>query len=220
MSHNTAFTPFDRATWARAGHYDHYMNDSRCMHSTVVELDITQLRRRLKAGGLRAYPAQIWLLTAAVNRHAEFRTGTDGQGRPGTYELRHPSFTVLNRQTETFSCVWTPWEPDFSTFYRAATEVMDTCADGSLVPPVPAGEMPPNVFDISSLPWLEFTGFHLSLFSQGTHLAPIFSLGKYRERDGRTLLPLAIQIHHAAADGLHVGRFVQTLQELTDQFEG
>lgn len=211
------FTPIDRAAWARAEHYDHYMHTARCMHSTVVNIDVTALRQALKRRGLRAYPAQIWMLAAAVNRHAEFRMARDGSGAPGVWSFCHPSFTVLNRETETFSCLWTPWEEEFSAFYQSAVEVMDTRATGRIFP---QGDMPDNLFDISSLPWVEFTSFHLSLYTEGTHLAPIFTLGKYVQQGDRLLLPLAIQIHHAACDGLHLGRFVETLQELAEGCEG
>ncbi|MFC8599839.1 CatA-like O-acetyltransferase [Isoptericola sp. NPDC057191] len=42
----------------------------------------------------------------------------------------------------------------------------------------------------------------------------IFTLGRYVERDGRVLLPLAVQVHHAVADGFHTARLVNELQEL------
>ena len=43
---------------------------------------------------------------------------------------------------------------------------------------------------------------------------PIFTLGKYYEEDGKILLPLAVQVHHAVCDGFHICRFVNELQEL------
>ena len=49
-------------------------------------------------------------------------------------------------------------------------------------------------------------------------LLPIFTMGKYFERDGKRLLPLAIQVHHAVCDGYHVGVFVEKLQGYIDQF--
>ncbi|MFD0019701.1 CatA-like O-acetyltransferase [Streptomyces sp. NPDC058382] len=46
------------------------------------------------------------------------------------------------------------------------------------------------------------------------HLAPVFTLGRYVEREGRALLPLAVQIHHAAADGFHTARPVDEPEAL------
>ena len=63
-----------------------------------------------------------------------------------------------------------------------------------------------GIFNVSAVPWTSFTGFNLNLQKGYGYLPPIFTLGKYRTEHGRTLLPLAVQVHHAAADGFHVGR--------------
>ncbi|MFD4662803.1 CatA-like O-acetyltransferase [Streptomyces halstedii] len=47
------------------------------------------------------------------------------------------------------------------------------------------------------------------------HLAPICTLGRYVEREGRVLLPLTVQIHHTTADGFHTARLVDELEALT-----
>ncbi len=67
---------------------------------------------------------------------------------------------------------------------------------------------------MSSLPWASFTGFNLNIGNDWDHLAPIFTLGRYTERDGRVLLPLAVQVHHATADGFHSTRLVNEVQAL------
>ena len=39
---------------------------------------------------------------------------------------------------------------------------------------------------------------------------------EHGQEHGRTLLPLAVQVHHAAADGFHVGRLFSRLQSWAD----
>ena len=68
------------------------------------------------------------------------------------------------------------------------------------------------------VPWVEFTGFNINVFDEGKFLLPIFTMGKFFERDGRRFLPLAIQVHHAVCDGYHLGVFVEKLQHYIDQF--
>ena len=77
---------------------------------------------------------------------------------------------------------------------------------------------PPNSFNISMVPWLEFAGFNINVFNEGKFLLPVFTMGKFFERDGRRLLPLAIQVHHAVCDGDHMGQFVEKLQKYVDDF--
>lgn len=205
------FMPIDMESWPRAGHFLHYMQAARCSHSTTVQVDITTLRTALRARKLKAYPALIHMLATVVNRMPEFRMGLDVTGQPGYWDVVHPMYTVLNRETETFSAIWSQYDTSFAQFYRNCTDDIAKYATGAFMP---QDEVPPNVFDISSMPWVDFTGFNINLHTEGTHLLPIFTMGKYVEAEGRTLMPLAIQVHHAACDGLHVGRFVEAVQVL------
>ena len=78
---------------------------------------------------------------------------------------------------------------------------------------------PPNSFNISMVPWLEFTGFNINVFDEGKFLLPVFTMGRFFERDGKRFLPLAIQVHHAVCDGYHIGQFVEKLQGYVDAFQ-
>lgn len=77
--------------------------------------------------------------------------------------------------------------------------------------------LPDNNFCVSMIPWTTFEGFNLNLQKGYDYLKPIFTMGKYYEENGKTHLPLAIQVHHAVCDGFHVCRFVNELQELIDE---
>ena len=74
--------------------------------------------------------------------------------------------------------------------------------------------VPENIFTVSMIPWTTFEGFNLNLQKGYNYLLPIFTLGKYFQEKGRTLLPLAIQVHHAVCDGFHICRFINELQGL------
>ena len=67
------------------------------------------------------------------------------------------------------------------------------------------------------IPWESFEGFNLNLQKGFDYLTPIFTMGKYYEENGRFLLPLAIQVHHAVCDGYHVCRFVSHVREALEE---
>ena len=73
-----------------------------------------------------------------------------------------------------------------------------------------------GLFNISAVPWASFRSLHLELPEANDYLLPIFTLGRYRKENGRTLLPLAMQVHHGVTDGFHVGRFFNRLQAWAD----
>lgn len=204
----------DRTTWNRAALYDHYSQRSRASYAITVELPVTRFVAHLAEAGRKTYPAQIWALATVVNRHPEFRMALDGDGEPAVWDVVDPAWTVFNPERETFASVWSPYDPDFGAFHG---QVVSQLAEHRHTTELfPQGDRPAHVFDVSSLPWTSFTGFTLAIEGGWDHLAPIFTLGRYVERAGETFLPLALQIHHAAADGFHASRFLGDLQELLD----
>lgn len=183
-----------------------------CTYSMTVELDVDNFVEALGQSGRRTYLAQIWALASVVNRHSEFKMSLLPGGAPAVWDVIHPSFTIFRAETETFASVWCPFDADFGTFHDSAAALIRKHRDETDM--FPQGPPPPNVFDVSSLPWASFTGFNLNIAESWDHLAPIFTLGKFVERVGQTKLPLAVQVHHAAADGFHVSRLVNEVQAL------
>ncbi len=124
-----------------------------------------------------------------------------------------PAFTVFNPDRETFAGISARYTPDFDAFHSEAAGLLSEYRNASTLFPQGAPR-PRNVFDISSIPWTRFTGFTLTIAPGWAHLAPIFTIGKFYEQEGRTMMPLALQIHHAAADGYHSARLVEELRQI------
>lgn len=202
------FILIDRNQWKREEFFQHYVTEVPCSYSMSVKMEITALRRR----GEKLYPAMLYAITTIVNRHEEFRTAFDAQGRLGVYDAMLPCYTVFHKETETFSNLWTEYTESYEAFCRAYEEDLEQYGDRQGLMGKP--DVPPNNFPVSMVPWTSFEGFHLHLPKGNTYLLPIFTMGRYEERDGKWWLPLAIQVHHGVCDGFHVCRFLQELQEL------
>lgn len=205
-------TRIDMDTWPRREHFEHYYRDVRCTYSLTVEVDITAPLAAAKARGIKTYPMQLYLLATAVSRVPAFRTTYSQAEGPGYWDVSHPSYTVFHRETETFSSIWTEYNPDFSVFY--ARVLADIAAYGGSTLFAPKVGEPDNTFSVSSVPWVDFTAFNLNLYTEGTYLSPIFTIGRHRVDAQGVRMPLAIQVHHAACDGYHVGVFCRTLEDL------
>ncbi|QIQ21396.1 type A chloramphenicol O-acetyltransferase [Zophobihabitans entericus] len=210
------FNLLDLNNWTRKSYYLHYMNNLPCTYSLTVNINITGLLTALKKRHKKIYPAQIYMLTTIVNQHKEFRMSLDSQGKLGYWSELNPGYTILNKESETFASIWTEYQESFIHFYQNCMN--DTNAYSQATSLFPQELQPVNFFNISSLPWVNFTSFNLNVLSNNNYLLPIFTLGKFIEQDNQILMPLAIQVHHAVCDGFHVGRFVNDLQELANNY--
>ena len=198
------FNIIDIEHWERKEFYLHYINEVNCSYSVTVELDITPLKEQ------KLYPAMIYLLTNTVNEFEQFRMCIEEDGL-GVFETMNPSYTVFNAEHKNFSSIWTPYCSDYSEFLKQYQEDVEQYSKS--IQFAPKKERPHNCFDISMIPWLTFTAFNINVFSANKHLLPIFTMGKYYERDGKRVLPLSIQVHHSVCDGYHVAMFVKSLQD-------
>lgn len=202
------FEKIDRNTWARKEYFEHYFSNVPCTYSMTVKLDITRIRERQ----IKLYPAMLYYLTTVVNRYCEFRTSFNENNELGIYREMIPCYTVFHKDTETFSCLWTVYTSNIEDFL--AEYEKDILQYGNQKGMMAKPDVPSNSFDVSMIPWAAFEGFNLNLQKGYDYLKPIFTMGKYYQEAGRTLIPLAIQVHHAVCDGFHVCRFIDALQEL------
>lgn len=201
------FKIINKEAWDRKEYFDHYFSHIPCTYSMTVKLDIT----KIKTSNQKLYPTMLYFITKVINEHSEFRTAFDMNGNLGIFDKMLPCYTIFNKETETFSNVWTEYSEDYDVFCSSYEEDLKTF--GSVKGFIAKPNTPENNFPVSMIPWTTFEGFNLNLQKGYDYLLPIFTLGKYYEENGKYLLPLAIQVHHAVCDGFHLCRFINELQE-------
>lgn len=197
------FKRIDIDTWERREYFNHYIHEVNCSYSTTVNIDVTNLK------GNKLYPTMIWFLTKAVNQTEQFRTALKGNC-VGIYETMNPSFTIFNKDRKNFCSVWAEFSESYSQFCANYNEIVKNYKDSDVF--MPQKIRPENTFDISMIPWFTFSSFNLNIKNDGKYLLPIFTMGKVFENNGKQMLPLAIQVHHAVCDGYHIGLFLEGLK--------
>lgn len=206
-----SFRPIDLEHWNRLEYFRHYHQTVPCTYSMTIKLDISSLRQR----NLKVFPTMLYALAVVVNRHRELRTVFNAEGVLGIYDVMHPCYTVFHKTSNTFSNLWTFFDSDYSTFLQACQKDMELFGanEGILGKP----NVPENCFTVSCIPWVTFDGFNLNLPKSNDYLIPIFTMGKFFQDGQRTLMPLAVQVHHAVCDGFHTARLINEVQELLEQ---
>lgn len=68
------------------------------------------------------------------------------------------------------------------------------------------------------MPWVKYKHFDVHVFDEGKFLAPVVIWGKYEHENGRLMMPLTMNIHHAVADGFHLSSFFNEVQDMINTF--
>lgn len=223
---NAIFHKISIEEYNRKEHFYFYLNAIPCTYSLTVELDIGSLLEKISLykknniliykENIKFYPIMIYLISLSVNEHNEFKM-CFRDGDLGYYNIVHPSYTIFNKESKTFSSIYTEYNEDFISFYKNYTEDINLYSNTTHLSPKEYSV--DNVFNISILPNVKFTSFNLNLEKGFKHLLPIFTMGKYyKNTENKTLIPISIQVHHSVCDGYHIGLFIETLQNNINSF--
>lgn len=201
----------DEKTWKRAMHCMVFRNSIEPAFCVTFELDITDFYKKIKAQGYSFTIAMVYAVCRCANELEEFRYRfVDGQ--VVLFDKIDTAFTYLDRDTELFKVVNVPMLETMKEYVETATK---TAREQTEYFTGPLGN---DVFQCSPMPWVTYT--HISHTNSGKkdNATPLFDWGKYFERDGRLLMPVSVQAHHSFVDGLHVGRFVERLQQFVREY--
>ncbi len=200
--------------WSRGTLFRFYIEKMRIVMSLTVDINVAPLITYTKKNGLKFYPAMIWVVSKVINSHDEFKYSWDTDGNLIRWDSISPSYTVFNRDDECFSKFVTEYTDDIFEFYKRTVDDQRKYQEERAI----IENQPQNFFDVSCLPWVKYKHFDVHVFDEGKFLAPVVTWGKYEVQNGNALMPLTMNIHHAVADGFHLSRFFNEVQELIDSY--
>lgn len=210
------FTSIDINTWPRGQMFAYFSQMAPTGYSLTVELDVTALLCRLKAGNRKFFPTYLWLVTKCLNRQAEFKVAYR-EGQLGYYQTLTPLYAQFHEDDKTISLMWTEFDESYDVFYQRYLENQQRYGKnhGVLCQPV----LPPdNAYTVSCVPWIPFKHFAVHTHDTKPYFFPSIEAGKIVEAEGRKRLPLSITCHHGTTDGYHVAKFLDELQDEMDHF--
>lgn len=208
------YTKVDIDEWSRGSLFQFYIEKMRIVMSLTVDINVAPLITYTKKNALKFYPAMIWVVSKVINSHDEFKYSWDADGNLIRWDSISPSYTIFNRDDECFSKFVTEYTDDIFEFYQRTVDDQRKYQEERAI----IGNQPQNFFDVSCLPWVKYKHFDVHVFDEGKFLAPVLTWGKYEVQNGNALMPLTMNIHHAVADGFHLSRFFNEVQELIDSY--
>lgn len=199
--------------WPRREHFRLY-SELKFPHVNIcVQVDVTELWAERARIGASPTVALVYAVTRAANRVPELRQRIRDQ-QVVEHDVVHPQVTVLGND-DLFGLVTLAYDPSFAVFAPRAAESLAKAAENASLSEFPYEQEGPSVRDdlisITILPWLAFTSFAIT--RDRMESIPVLALGKVQAAADRYQLPFQVNFHHALADGLHIARLVQHVED-------
>jgi len=174
-----------------------------------VDLECSAAYDYAKANKYSFFLYYLYLVLKAVNQTEAFKYRLEGD-ELYLYDVINGSATI-DRDNGTFGFSYIPYFEDLDLFMERATEEMIEVRMSDQLIRQEIGE---NIIHFSSLPWLKFSHVSHPRDYKRRDSIPKVTVGKYYLNGQKRMIPVSVHVHHAVADGLHVGLYFETLQQL------
>ena len=207
----------DKDRYYRKGVFRHFTEDAKCSMSMTARVDVTDLVRSSKERGKRFYLDFLYILTKVLNSREDYRMGYLWQtDELICYDTINPTQYVFHNDTETCTPVYSTYYEDYDMFYDNAQKDLEKAKmTGEYLLDA---EAHPNWFDASYISWLSYDSFNIELPDGYLYFAPIVNWGRYREEEGRLMMPVTVRLNHAIADGFLTANVFRLLEQEMNRF--
>lgn len=197
----------DMERYARRAHFAHFSSLAYPYVGLTAEVEVTDLVEQIKKRKLPTFLTVCYLIGRGANAIPELRQRIV-EGQIVEYDQCIASHTLALEDGTYCYCNLNTQQPFEDFLYHARKEQEAAKAAQSLTDEGDANEL----FFFSTLPWMSFTGL-VQPTPYPADSNPRITWGRYYEREGKMLLPVSIQCHHALVDGLHISRFYAAVAE-------
>ncbi|MGE5379501.1 MAG: CatA-like O-acetyltransferase [Methylocystaceae bacterium] len=201
--------------WERATHYKFFKRMDYPHYNICVNIDITNFLARTEKNSIPFYYAMIYAATYALNLREEFRYRIRGE-QVVLHDLIHPSFTDMSADTDLFKMVTVDMEASIMDFTKKAKEKSDQQTDYFVIQDVEGRD---DLTYITCLPWVSFTHLSHTISFNKDDSIPRLAWGKYFKNDNKVWLPFSVQAHHSFVDGIHMGKYIDCLQDFLNTYK-
>lgn len=199
----------DIRNWSRKEIYLFFKDYEEPYYGITMDLDCTESYEYAKSKDYSFFLYYLYVILKAVNQTEAFKYRIEND-ELYLYDVINGSATI-DRDDGTFGFSYIPYFESLDLFMERATEEMiEVRTSNQLI----RSEIGENIIHFSALPWIQFTHVsHPRRYSRRDSI-PKITVGKYYTVKDRKMIPVSVHVNHAVADGIHVGEFFQTLQQL------
>ncbi len=177
----------------------------------TARIDVTRLLQDRKPQGVSPYRACIYAIGAGIHDVPELCMRF--RGDVVTHYDRVDLSMTVDLPNGNFNYAYVPFEPDFAAFDATCRSLIE--ASRAMATLNANSGQRDDLAYLSCMPWLDYSSINNALPGPDDCI-PRVSWGRIVEgRDGWSMA-MALQVHHALVDGLHVGVYFAAVQAALD----
>jgi len=208
------FKELDKENWNRKTAYEFFKDFEDPFFNMTANLDVTELYSFVKKNKLSFSLTSLFYSQKTVNNIREFKIRLL-DGKFVEFKKVNSTKTIL-LDDESFSFCYFEMKESVVDFNRAGKEAVKYYKSRRTF------DVETERIDLiyySVIPWISFTSFkHASRFNN-TQTVPRIVFGKIFNDGTRKKMPVSVEANHMIMDGIHVGKYINGLQEYFDNPE-
>jgi chloramphenicol O-acetyltransferase type A len=193
--------------YPRRAHLEFYRPNPNPFYGVNFELDATRVRSRARELGASTYAALVWAYHRALLPIDAFRTRLRGEEVVLHDTLRVGMTVPAPDRTFTFAAL--EWDPSAEAFLARAGQAIARASERVDL----RGGADPDFAYYTALPKVPFTSFTHVALAEPTAGQPQAAFGRFREQDGRTIVPVGVAVNHLYVDGADLGELYEGLAD-------
>ena len=207
-------TLLDLENWPRKEHFHFFRQFEEPFFGATVEINCTKAYEVAKALNTSFFIYYLHKTLVAVNTMECFRYRISGDQI--YINDRIDGSATIGRKDGTFGFSLIEYHADFKIFEQTAlTEIERIQSTTGIFTRAFEDD---NVIHFSAIPWLNFTSLSHARSYTFPDSCPKVSFGKMTTSEtGKRTMPMSVHVHHGLIDGLHLGQFVDSFQELMNR---
>ncbi len=212
----------DISTWSRRNSYEFFKTFQNPNISITTEVDCTHAMAVAKENSQSFFIYYIYSMLCAMNEIEEFRYRMDNSGDIYLYDSIDITTPIMLNEQGDCAIVRIPLEENFKKFYTNASKIIEEAKNQTESnfgkANLDEANDPYGTIFLSATPDLYFTSLVGAQEKREGNSYPLLNVGKAVLKEGKRVMPVAITISHAYADGLHISRFFKIIEQKLNEF--
>ena len=206
-----SFKKIDLKSWNRKDIFEFYKDYEQPFFNVTANVNVTNLYKYCKENNYSFFVYCLYISTKIANNINEFKIRLENN-EPIIFDKINTGSTIL-KDDNTFFFVYLEYFDDFNEFHNNSLKQIELMKKEAFTK---GGLGNQGIMYHSAVPWISFTSVQHAEDSKKGRSVPKIVFGKYFNDASKLLMPLSVEVHHALADGYHVGLFYQKFQKEID----